>query len=228
MFNHEKVGAVIAAAGSSQRMEGTDKLFTILGDKPIIAHVVDTFQNCPAIDQIVVVLSRAKLKQGKQLLREQKWGKVTDIVPGGDKRQESVIAGLSRLKDCHWAVIHDGARPCVTEILIEHGLETAQESGAAIAAVPVTDTVKIAGADFLVQGTPPRNNLWSVQTPQVFRFDIITEAYRQLKSEVTDDARAIEQMGYKVKIYMGSYNNIKITNPDDMAFARVLWQKYGR
>ena len=91
--------------------------------------------------------------------------------------------------------------------------------------VPVIDTIKIAGADQLVQGTPPRNNLWSVQIPQVFRFDIISEAYRQLKNEVTDDARAVEQSGYKVKIYMGSYRNIKITNPDDLAFAGLLWEK---
>ena len=219
---------MIAAAGSSQRMGGLDKLFALLGDKPVIARVVDTFQKCQAIDQIVVVLSQPNLKQGEQLAAERKWTKVTDICPGGERRQDSVIAGLSRLKECGWVVIHDGARPLVTEDLIEQGLETAQETGAAIAAVPVTDTIKVAGPDQIVQGTPPRNNLWAVQTPQVFRFDIITKAYHQLKYEVTDDSKAVEQLGYKVKLYMGSYDNIKITNPSDLAFAEVLWRKYGR
>ena len=228
MAERQRVGAVIAAAGSSQRMGGLDKLFTPLGDKPVLARVIDTFQKCSAIDQIVVVLSSSNLKQGEQLAAVQKWSKITDICPGGERRQDSVLAGLNRLGGCGWVVIHDGARPFVTEGLIEQGLETAQETGAAIAAVPVTDTIKIAGSDLIVQGTPPRNSLWAVQTPQVFRFDIITEAYRQLKYDVTDDSKAAEQMGFKVKIYMGAYDNIKITNPDDMVLAQVLWQKHGR
>lgn len=227
MYNNQKVGAVVAAAGASQRMGGQDKLFALLGDKTVLVRVVDTFEKCQAVDQIVVVLNQQNLEQGKELAGEQKWSKVTDIIPGGERRQDSVIAGLSRLKECHWVVIHDGARPLVTEELIEQGLETAQETGAAVAAVPVTDTIKIAGPDHIVQGTPPRNSLWAVQTPQVFRFDIINEAYRVLKYEVTDDARAVEQMGKKVKLYMGSYENIKITNPDDLAFAEVLSKKYG-
>jgi 2-C-methyl-D-erythritol 4-phosphate cytidylyltransferase len=228
MINNQKVGAIIAAAGSSLRMEGIDKLFSLLSDKPVLVRVTDVFQKCPAIDQIVLVLNEQNLEPGKNIASIENWSKVTDVIPGGEKRQDSVIAGLNKLEDCRWVVVHDGARPFVTERLIEQGLETAQETGAAIAAVPVTDTIKITGADQIVQGTPPRNNLWSIQTPQVFRFDIISEAYRQLKNDVTDDARAVEQLGYKVKIYMGSYRNIKITNPDDLDFARVLWEKYGR
>ncbi len=224
----QKAGAVIVAAGQSQRMGGIDKVFALLGEKPVLARVVDTFQKCDSIDQIIVVLNQQNLEKGKQLVAEQAWSKVTDVCLGGERRQDSVIAGLNQLNQCSWVVIHDGARPFVTEELIEQGLETAQETGAAIAAVPVTDTIKLAGDNQIVQGTPPRNNLWAVQTPQVFRFDIIAEAYRQLKYEVTDDARAVEQLGYKVKLYMGSYDNIKITNPDDLAFAEVLWQKHGR
>jgi len=112
--------------------------------------------------------------------------------------------------------------------LIERGLEAAGETGAAVTAVPVTDTIKLAGDDMVVQGTPPRRNLWAVQTPQVFRFDIITEAYRQAKGEVTDDASLLEQLGYKVKLYMGSYDNIKITARDDLALAEVLVKKHGK
>jgi len=221
----QKVGAVIVAAGASQRMGGVDKMFAPLGEKPLLARVVDAFQRCDSIDQIVVVLSGQNLKQGEQLVVEQGWSKVTDVCPGGERRQDSVAAGLDRLSQCSWVVIHDGARPLVTEDLIEQGLAEAQETGAAIAAVPVTDTIKVAGDDRIVQGTPPRQSLWAAQTPQVFRFDIIAEAYRQTKYEVTDDARAVEQLGYKVKLYMGSYDNIKVTTPHDLALAEILQRK---
>ncbi|MDP2730902.1 MAG: 2-C-methyl-D-erythritol 4-phosphate cytidylyltransferase [Dehalococcoidales bacterium] len=218
----------MAAGGSGQRMGGVDKMFALLGGNPVLVRVVDTFQKCQAIEQIVVVLSKPNLKQGEQLVAEQGWAKVTDVCPGGERRQDSVLAGLKRLSNCNWVVIHDGARPLVTEDLIEQGLKTAQETGAAAAAVPVTDTIKVAGNDRIVRETPPRQNLWAVQTPQVFRFDIITEAYRRLKDEVTDDAGAVEQLGYKVKLYMGAYENIKITTPEDLALAEILWRKHGR
>ena len=221
----QKVGAVIVAAGSSRRMGGVDKVFAQLGGKPVLAQVIDTFQICSSVDRIVVVLNEHTLEQGKQLVAEHGWSKVTAVCPGGEWRQHSVDAGLSRIKHCDWVVVHDGARPLVTEDLIQQGLEAASESGAAVAAVPVTDTIKVAGEGLFVQQTPPRHNLWAVQTPQVFRFNIITEAYRQAKGEVTDDATLVEQSGYKVKLYMGSYDNIKITTPDDLALAQVLWRK---
>jgi 2-C-methyl-D-erythritol 4-phosphate cytidylyltransferase len=94
--------------------------------------------------------------------------------------------------------------------------------------VPVTDTIKVAGDDRVVQQTLPRGNLWTVQTPQIFRFDIITEAYHRVKAEVTDDASLVEQLDYKVKLYMGSYDNIKITTPDDLALAEILRHKHER
>ena len=225
MKNNQKVGVVIAAAGTSRRMNGLDKLFAPLDGQPVLARTVEVFEKCPAVNTIVIVLSRNNLEPGERLRAEQKWGKVTALIPGGERRQDSVIAGLNRLDNCRWAVIHDGARPLVTESIIERGLEAAEETGAAIAAVPVTDTIKIAGEDQIVQGTPPRQSLWAVQTPQVFRFDIIIEAYRNLQYEVTDDAKAVEQSGGKVKLYIGAYENLKITNPDDLAFAEILWRK---
>jgi len=225
MDNQQKVGAVIVAAGSSQRMGGVDKVLALVGGKPLLARVIDVFQRCILIHQIVVVLSQENLKPGRRLVAEQGWSKVTDVCLGGSRRQDSVVVGLNRLSHCSWVVIHDGARPLVTEGLIERGLEAAIETGAAVAAVPVTDTVKVAGDDQLVQGTPPRRDLWAVQTPQVFRFDIIAEAYRQAEGEVTDDATLVEQLGYRVKLYTGSYDNIKVTTPDDLALAEVLWQK---
>jgi len=219
----QKVGAVIVAAGESRRMGGVDKVFAPLGGKPVLARVVDVFQRCNSVDQIVIILNKQKLKSGQQLVAEQDWFKITDVCPGGERRQDSVLSGLNRLSHCSWVVIHDGARPLVTEELIGGGLEAAKETGAAIAAVPVTDTIKVAEDDQFVRETPPRQNLWVVQTPQVFRFDIIVEAYRQAKGEVTDDATLVERLGYRVKLYMGSYDNIKVTTPEDLALAEVLW-----
>lgn len=223
----QKVGAVIVAAGSSERMGGVDKVLAPLGGKPILARVIDTFQGCNLIDQIVVVLSRQNVERCQQLVIEQGWLKVTDVCVGGRRRQDSVVAGLSHLSNCQWVVIHDGARPLITADLIERGLEAAAETGAAIAAVPVTDTIKLAGDDRLVKETPLRHNLWAVQTPQVFRFDIITRAYQQVRGDVTDDASLVEQMGGVVKLYTGSYDNIKVTTPDNLLLAEVLWQNMG-
>jgi 2-C-methyl-D-erythritol 4-phosphate cytidylyltransferase len=153
------------------------------------------------------------------------WSKVADVCPGGDERQQSVAVGLGRIKDCQWVVIHDGARPLVTEDLIKNGLEAAKESGAAVAAVPVTDTIKLADDNGFVMGTPPRKSLWAVQTPQVFRFDIITEAHQKAQGMATDDASLVERLGYRVKLYMGSYDNIKITTPSDLTLTEILLQK---
>ncbi len=228
MTNPQKVGAIIVAAGESRRMGGVDKVFALLGGKPVLARVIDTFHECNSINQVIVVASQQNVEPARQLVAEQGWSKVIQVCPGGRRRQDSVAAGLSQLKSCDWVIIHDGARPLVTEELIHRGLAEARETGAAAAAVPVTDTIKVARDDRLVQQTPPRHNLWAVQTPQVFRFDIINEAYQQAKGEVTDDATLAEQSGYKVKLYMGAYDNIKITTPDDLALAEILWRKYGR
>ena len=224
-----RVGAIIVAAGLSQRMGGVDKTVALLEGKPVLARVVDTFQECSLISRIVIVLGEPNLERGKQLAVDYGWSKVTEVCLGGRRRQDSVAAGLSWLKDCNWVVIHDGARPLITNDLISRGLTEAEETGAAAAAVPVTDTIKVTTGDMLVKDTLSRGDLWAVQTPQVFRFDIIAEAYQRAKGEVTDDASLVEQLGYRVKLYRGSYDNIKITTPDNLALAEVLWQKkYGK
>jgi len=220
-----RVGAIIVAAGSSRRMGGVDKVFAPLGGKPILARVVDAFEACQSVHQVVIVVSKQNLNKCRQLVAEQRWSKVTEVCPGGKRRQDSVAAGLSQLENCDWVVIHDGARPLVTVDLIKQGLTEARETGAAVAAVPVTDTIKVAGDDRIVHQTLPRQNLWAVQTPQVFRLDIIAEAYRQAEGEVTDDASLVERLGYKVKLYRGAYDNIKVTTPDDLALAEILWQR---
>jgi 2-C-methyl-D-erythritol 4-phosphate cytidylyltransferase len=226
MQNNQKVGAIIVAAGRGERMSGLDKMFAPLGGKPVLARVVNVFEQCNSIDQIVVALSEQALEQGKKLVAQEGFSKVTDVCLGGKLRQNSVAAGLSRLKNCHWVVIHDGARPLVTVALIEAGLGVAGEIGAAVAAVPVTDTIKVAGDDRFVQKTPLRQNLWAVQTPQVFRSDIITQAYHKIQVEVTDDASLVERLGCRIKLYMGSYDNIKITNASDLALAEIIWREH--
>ena len=224
MSRRQTAGAVIVAAGESQRMGGMDKVFALLGSKTVLARVVEVFHKCNTIEQIIVVLSQQNLPAGEKLIAEQGWSKVS-VCPGGERRQDSVLAGISRLSPCDWIIIHDGARPLVTAELIKHGLEAARETGAAVAAVPVTDTIKIARDDGFVQETSPRHKLWAVQTPQVFRFGIITEAYRQIKGEVTDDATLVEQLGHKIKLYMGSYDNIKVTTSGDLTLAEVCMQR---
>ncbi len=214
------------AAGRGERMGGVDKLFAPIAGKPVLARVIDTFQKCESVDRIVVVVSRENLEPCRHLVAEQGWSKVADVCLGGERRQDSVAAGLNQLGHCDWVVIHDGARPLVTVELIEQGLEAAGETGAAIAGVPVTDTIKVADNDGIVQNTPPRQNLWAVQTPQVFRFDILIRAYQQAAAKVTDDAALVERLGYKVKLYMGAYDNIKITTPDDLILAEALWRKH--
>jgi len=218
----DKVGAIIVAAGTSSRMGGIDKVFARLGEEPLLAKIVNVFQNCHSVDQIVIVLARKSLAQGRKLVKDYCWPKVVTVCPGGLRRQDSVKEGLRRLADCDWVVIHDGARPCVDADLIERGLIAARESGAAIAAVPVKDTIKIVSRRRFVQQTPARQSLWAAQTPQVFRYNLIAEAYRQVNNEVTDDAALLEQLGHKVEVYMGSYQNIKVTTPDDLAIAKVF------
>ena len=219
MGNLERVGAVIPAAGKSQRMAGVDKIFAPLAGKPLLSYTLEVFQECPSIHQIVVVLNEASLGQGEKLV--QGYSKVMALCPGGERRCDSVEEGLKRLKDCQWVVIHDGARPCLCPDLIERGLWEARKTGAAIAALPVKETIKLVGGGVIKQ-TPPRESLWVAQTPQVFQFDIIIEAYHRGKREATDDAALVEALGYKVKVYMGSYDNIKVTTPEDLALAEVI------
>lgn len=227
-MNNQKVSAIIVAAGEGRRMGGIDKVFAPLGGKLALARVIGAFQKCRLIDQIIVVVNAKNIEKCRRLVAKKRWNKISDVCAGGKLRQDSVGVGLKWLDNCDWVVIHDGARPLITKDLIEGGLKAAKETGAAVAAIPVTDTIKIADDDRIVLKTPPRQNLWAVQTPQVFRVDIITKAYENIKGEATDDASLVEKLGYRVKLYMGAYDNIKITNPDDLLMAEVLLKKHGK
>lgn len=224
-MEQEEVGAVIVAAGKSQRMAGTDKIFAPLAGQPVFLRVLQPFIDCSSVDRIVVVLNGRNYDEGKELIAAQNWDKEVAVCIGGRRRQDSVVAGLKLLGDCDWVIIQDGARPFVTVGLIEQGLEASKETGAAIAAVPAIDTIKLVDKDLLARQTLPRDNLWTCQTPQVFQYDLLVRAYREATAEVTDDAQIVEMSGGKVKLYMGSYDNIKITTPADLAIAEVLWKR---
>lgn len=221
-----KICAIVVAAGQSRRMNGVDKVLALLGDKPVLAWSIEALQRCDKVDRIVLVNSQSNKEPVECLVMDRKWTKVADVCTGGRRRQDSVAAGLKMLGKCGWVIIHDGARPMLTQDLIERGLKAAEETGAAAAAVPVTDTIKLVGDDQIVIGTPPRSNLWAVQTPQVFRSAIIKKAYQQAQEDVTDDATLVEQIGGKVKLYLGSYENLKITTPRDLALAELLLKQH--
>jgi len=221
----EDIGAIIVAAGKSQRMSGTDKIFTPLAGQPVLLRVLQPFIDCPSIDRIVVVLNNRNYDEGKELIVEQNWEKEVAVCIGGRRRQDSVLAGLKLLGDCDYVVIQDGARPFVTIDLIERGIDAAMENGAAVAAVPATDTIKIGDKDMIVKQTLERDGLWICQTPQVFLYDALIKTYLEAKTEVTDDAQIVELAGGKVNLYPGSYDNIKITTPADLAIAEMLWKR---
>jgi 2-C-methyl-D-erythritol 4-phosphate cytidylyltransferase len=220
-----ELGVVIVAAGTSQRMAGINKLFAPLSGKPLLAWSVDTCQRHNLIQHIVLVLNDKDLARGQKLKEERGWSKVT-LCPGGARRQDSVKEGLRHIRDCGWVMIHDGARPFLTSDLIEDGLKIVEDTGAAVAAVPVKDTVKLADGERLIGKTLQRDGLWAAQTPQIFSFDVITRAYESLSTEVTDDATAVEHLGYKVKLYMGDYKNIKVTTAEDLALARIIAREW--
>jgi 2-C-methyl-D-erythritol 4-phosphate cytidylyltransferase len=206
-------------------MGGVNKLFASLRAKPLLAWSVDACQRCDLVGQIILVLNDKDLARGQRLKKERNWSKV-GLCPGGPRRQDSVREGLRQLRHCDWVMIHDGARPFLTRDLIEDGLKTVDEFGATVAALPIKDTIKLAGSGNLIRETLRRDRLWAAQTPQIFSFDIITRAYESLTTEVTDDAAAVERLGYKVHLYLGDHRNMKVTTPEDLALARVIARKW--
>ncbi len=216
-----RVGAVIVAAGASTRMGGIDKVMAPLGERPLIAHPLLTFEGSPLVDALVLVVSAANLDWARGLVEALGLAKVRDVCPGGALRQESVRLGLEALGHCDWVLVHDGARPFVSPRLLEDALMAAQETGAAVPALPLADTVKEVDGDAVVR-TLDRSRLRAVQTPQAFRYDLLLEAHRRASGEVTDDASLVEAMGITVKVFPGSPYNLKVTTPADLELARAL------
>lgn len=221
--------AIIVAAGKSARMGGgVDKAFLSLIDKPVIAWSLLAFERSPEIDRIIVVVRKDQLQAAKAVAKMFGIAKLRAIVAGGSKRQESVQAGLAACEaDTKYVVIHDGARPCVTPVLIEELMKLVKRYPAVTAGRPMTDTVKKCAKGSVVDSTVDRNQLWTVQTPQAFQFKAIADAYAALKPsvEVTDDCQAVELAGGQVKIFEYLKPNFKITTPDDVALASAILRK---
>jgi 2-C-methyl-D-erythritol 4-phosphate cytidylyltransferase len=226
----EQAAAVIVAAGNSSRMQGHDKLWMELAGRSILARTIDIFDTSPLISDIILVSSSQRITEMSMLCQQERWQKISAVVTGGKRRQDSVRNGLDMLAqvqpDCRWVMIHDAARPLVTHSIIERGLLAAIQHQAVIAAVPVKDTIKEIHNDQIID-TPDRAKLWAIQTPQVFSFPLIQQAHHSpLASEdMTDDATLLERLGYAVTIFPGSYTNIKITTEEDLLIAAALLQK---
>lgn len=217
-----KVGAVVVAAGQSSRMGGVDKIFSLIGNTPLIVRTLSQLQDIPEIDVISLVTSSANIDECNRLVEAHELKKVFEVIVGGARRQDSVKSGLDALVDCDVIMIHDGARPFVDRDMVLRGLEAVKNTGATAAAMPVKDTIKVADHNLIVTATPARQNLWAVQTPQLFEDDLIRRAHSEVTDDVTDDASMIESIGGKVALFEGSYNNIKVTTPEDLLLAEAI------
>ena len=219
----EKCGAVIVAAGSASRMGGIDKVMAPLRGEPMIVRTVRAFQSCDAIKEIIIVTREDLIRPISALCA--RMDKVKAVVAGGTSRQASVWLGLNALsKDVKLAVIHDGARPLISQAVIDRTVRAAHSYGAAAPAIPVKDTVKVVKSG-LVFATPDRATLQAVQPPQVFDFDLLRGALRKAEEEkasLTDDCSAVERLGMSVKIVEGEERNLKITTPMDLKIAEML------
>ena len=219
-------GAVIVAAGNASRMGGIDKVMAELGGEPMIVHTVRAFARCDAIKEIVVVTRPDLITRITSLCAG--FPKVQAVVAGGKDRQESVELGLNALSaKVRLAAIQDGARPLITDAVIDRTVRAANTYGAAAPAIAVKDTVKVVTGG-VVTTTPDRSSLRAVQTPQVFDFDLLRGALkhaRQSGAAITDDCSAVEQMGFSVKIVEGDERNIKVTTPMDLHVAQLLLEE---
>ncbi|HEX3032421.1 MAG TPA: 2-C-methyl-D-erythritol 4-phosphate cytidylyltransferase [Bacillota bacterium] len=220
--------AIIPAAGQGKRMGNqVNKQFLCLAGLPILVHTLTAFEKHSEISGLVVVCREEEVEYCRTEIIE-KYGlrKVFAVVAGGQERQQSVLNGLKAVAgQADYVLIHDGARPFVTADIINRSLAAAITTRAAVAAVPVKDTIKEATAGGLVTGTPDRARLWQVQTPQAFDYQLIRRAYDLAEAEGflgTDDASLVERMGEPVKLVLGSYENIKVTTQEDLWLGEAI------
>jgi 2-C-methyl-D-erythritol 4-phosphate cytidylyltransferase len=227
--HNQKIIAIIPAAGAGVRMEtNRPKQFLDLDGSPVLVRTLEVFQECPAIDSIILITPDQDVEYArKEIVHTYGLTKVEKVVPGGERRQDSVRLGLEAWEGHDGLVlIHDGVRPLVPADLIVRAIDAAKENRAVIPALPAKETVKEVNENALVVKTYDRRKIWLVQTPQVFRYqDILMAHQRAIKEnweEVTDDALLMEKVGIPVKVIEGSEDNIKVTTPRDMELARFL------
>lgn len=223
-------GVVIVAAGSGSRMKrDINKQFIKLDGKEIIAYTIEKFYKSEDIDDIVIVIKENEEKYFIENIINKYGFDNIKIAYGGKERQDSVYNGIKKLNNnCEIVLIHDGARPFVNENIIKNSIKEAKENNAVVVGVPVKDTIKVVDSNGNIVDTPNRSLLWSVQTPQSFKYEIITKAYEYAYSNDyygTDDAMLVEHIGYNVKMIEGSYDNIKITTEEDLHFGIQILNK---
>ena len=219
----ERNTAIVLAAGQGKRMHSkVQKQFLEIQGYPVLYYSLRCFQESPLIQDIILVTGEESISYCKEEI-VQKYGftKVSAVIPGGKERYDSVYAGLCECRDCEYVLIHDGARPFVTEEILKRGLQKVKETGACVIGMPSKDTVKLSDEEGYVKETPNRKCVWTIQTPQIFLYSLIREAHDM--SKITDDAMVVEQeTGAKVALAEGSYQNIKITTPEDLDIAEAF------
>ena len=225
-----KVTAIVLAGGRGKRMESDiQKQYMELLGKPLIYHSLAAFEHS-AVDEIILVTGAGEEEYcRKEIVEVYGFTKVSAIVPGGKERYHSVYEGLKAAAGSTYVLIHDGARPCVTPEIIQASIDGAVENWACVIGMPVKDTIKIADASEFAETTPERSRLWMIQTPQAFSYHLVREAYDRLfdreenQKGITDDAMVVETMtSHKVRLIRGSYKNMKVTTPEDMAIAEIF------
>jgi 2-C-methyl-D-erythritol 4-phosphate cytidylyltransferase len=221
------VTAIIAAAGLGKRMgRGINKVFIPLCNRPLISYTLDAFESCTMIDDIIVVVGGEDVEHLQDIVKKYAYGKIRAIVVGGTERQYSIANALKKLSECaQWVLIHDGARPLISQSVIKKAIESVKIYNAVGVGVPVKDTIKVIDKDGFVTTTPDRNVLWAIQTPQVFARNVVVQAYRHAEESgitATDDAALVEQLGVRVKLLMGDYTNLKVTTPEDIMIAEAI------
>jgi len=220
-----KVVALIAAAGIGKRMNTKiSKPFIPIFGRPILAYTIEKFEQCTFIEKIFLIVNQEEKDLClKEVILKYNFSKVQNLIAGGETRQDSVYNGLKNLDaDTDIVVIHDGARPLIEKSIIKESIEVAKEFSAAIVVIPLIDTVKRSNKDFFINETLNRQEIWRAQTPQTFKYDVILSSYHQAykdKFYSTDDAAIVEKYGHKVKMVIGSEENIKITTPFDIIIA---------
>lgn len=220
----DQIGVIVVAAGKGTRMGGAvSKQYLPLAGKPVLVHTLEAFEAMKMVDSIVLVIGGGDVERCREYIREYGLRKVSAVLPGGAERQSSVYRGLQALDPgIEWVLVHDGVRPFIREQDAEACLEGAKEHGASVLAVRVKDTVKIVEPGGRIESTPDRSTLWAIQTPQAFRVPELVAAHEVAIREGftgTDDAMLIERAGQPVYVVEGSYDNIKITTPEDLEWA---------
>ncbi len=219
-----KLGVVIVAAGRGSRMRTAEsKQYLQLGQKPILVHTLQLFQNIHEVDEIILVVGEADVDRCRGYVQSYALTKVTSVQAGGAERQDSVKKGIDALEaGTEWVLVHDGVRPFAATEHVIACYRKAQETDAAVLAVPVKDTIKIVNEAKQIQSTPDRRSLWAIQTPQAFRLSVLREAHERAEAEAfigTDDSMLVERLGITVQVVEGDYYNIKITTREDLPWA---------